>query len=206
MSSPFDPSHYAGVLWGLGNPGPAYFGTRHNLGAMAVSALAEAAEPLSDFRKLARAWRLEDGGKKFLLLVNWVYVNESGAIAEDLLSQGFKPEQVMVLVDDLSLSFGSLRIREGGSSGGHNGLKGIEAALGSNYPRVRMGIGPEGEVASLESENWKEFVLGRFSPEEEKALPEFTKDAGRAARDYFHQGLINSRNTWNRRGLPKTST
>ena len=161
------------VVVGLGNPGREYAMTRHNLGYLVVSELA---------RSLSAKWKLEPRfesihaeaqfeGMKVHLLLPLTYMNESGrAVAKFLSFYKLGAQALTVVVDDLALPFGQERVRLSGSSGGHNGLKSIQAALGTmEYRRLRLGIGPDTGVLK---EEMVDFVLGQFTNEEKKALPE----------------------------------
>lgn len=138
------------LVVGLGNPGPEYELTRHNLGFMLVDLLAE--------RARARVTRKEDqalvgqgalAAVPVLLVKPQTYMNLSGDSVKALaVRHDARPEDVVVAVDDLALPFGRIRVRPGGSAGGHNGLKSIIARLGTQqFPRVRMGIAPDHPVA-----------------------------------------------------------
>ncbi len=204
---------YRKVVLGIGNPGPEYEDTRHNAGFLTVDVLAArhgvAFERLqrksSDGRKLfggrvkAHVARIPYGGSVAardpdrrdpagwaLLVKPLTYVNLSGDVAGPLLrAAGLQPESLFVVVDDLNLPLGRIRVRPAGSSGGHNGLKSIEQALcTSGYPRLRLGIGKSGaseatpsarapsSASSLGSgaEDTVSFVLARFLPEERQVL------------------------------------
>ncbi len=154
------------VILGIGNPGKDYEATRHNIGFMVLDELARrAAAAFGRHKKwdceLAE-WNLPPdlGGDRALLLKPRTYVNRSGQTAQAALAfHKLKPEALLVVVDDLNLPLGTLRLRGEGSSGGHNGLKDIEARLGKAYPRLRIGIGsPGGDQIG--------HVLGRFAPDE----------------------------------------
>lgn len=162
------------LIVGLGNPGPEYAHTRHNLGCMVVAHLAEKEGVQFRFdrdlhAKVARAETLS-----CLLLLPMTYMNRSGiAVRAGLKHFGITPQQCLVVCDDLDLPFGATRIRTEGSSGGHNGLKSIEFYLGTAaYCRLRLGIGrpPEGHDVA-------EYVLEKFSKDECALLPEFIDKA-----------------------------
>ncbi|MCA8941219.1 MAG: aminoacyl-tRNA hydrolase [Planctomycetes bacterium] len=170
---------HARIVLGIGNPGPEYEGTRHNVGFEVLDRLA--ARKGLEFRRLER--RGPDGrklfggkvkaqvaegivgGEKFLLVKPLTYVNLSGDVAAPLLrAVDRSPDRLFVLLDDLNLPLGRLRIRPAGSAGGHNGLKSIEAALMSQaYPRLRLGIGEPDSPTT-------DYVLARFLPGEREVL------------------------------------
>lgn len=193
------------VVLGIGNPGAEYEQTRHNVGFMVLDLLAQRLG--IDFERLER--RADDGsrvfsgkvkakacegrrkGRSFLLVKPQTYVNLSGEVAAPLLRHaGRAPDSLFVIVDDLNLPLGRMRIRPSGSAGGHNGLKSIQQMLGSDaYPRLRLGIGrspadapdPRGPAArrgdseglrstGLHAADWPDFVLAPFLPEEREVL------------------------------------
>ena len=190
---------YSRVVLGIGNPGPDYEDTRHNAGFLVLDRLAERAGVT--FRRLER--RGPDGRRRFggkvkahvallpgdparddgepvgdvLLVKPLTYVNLSGDVAGPLLrAAGLGPESLFVVVDDLNLPLGRIRVRPAGSSGGHNGLKSIEQTLcTSEYPRLRLGIGEPSEgdhnvSQSAALTDTVDFVLARFLPEERLVL------------------------------------
>jgi PTH1 family peptidyl-tRNA hydrolase len=157
------------LIAGLGNPGKAYEGTRHNVGFRVVQLLAEKNGLLFKPRLDLAKGNLAEGrvaGKQVLLLQPLTYMNSSGCSVR-LCADYFKVPhgRLLIVVDDVALPFGQLRFRMAGSSGGHNGLKSVEEHLGTqNYPRLRIGIGkdPEQELSG--------YVLGSFTAEEKRQL------------------------------------
>ncbi|MDE3056268.1 MAG: aminoacyl-tRNA hydrolase [Verrucomicrobiota bacterium] len=173
------------LIVGLGNPGSEYEGTRHNFGSLVVTRLAEK-HGLSFQSK--RKWRGrgavgEIESEQVLLLQPATFMNESGlSVAAALREEELTPSELLVVVDDVELPLGKLRMRTEGASGGHNGLKSVEAYLGTReYVRLRLGVGRGGEDLA-------EYVLGRFSSEEQKALPEVVEKAVRAIEIWIEQG------------------
>ncbi len=166
----------ARVIVGLGNPGKAYEGTRHNLGALVVEHLAR--ERRLSFKSVrgcpAVAAEGRDVDGRFFLLRPTTFMNHSGAAVGGFLRpRGLSPSRALIVCDDWSLPFGRLRIRARGSAGGHNGLKSVISVLRTqDFPRLRLGIGTPG-VEDLEGDERVAFVLGRFSPEERRRLPDF---------------------------------
>ncbi|MCH9625994.1 MAG: Peptidyl-tRNA hydrolase [Chlamydiales bacterium] len=168
----------ATLIVGLGNPGTKYERTRHNLGFMVLRAFAS--ELGLTFK---REWKLKGkmahgalGDSKVHLLMPSTYMNLSGqAVQKAAHFYKVHPSRVLVVVDDIYIKFGSMRIRPKGSAGGHNGLKSIEACLGTlDYPRLRMGVGPQdgrdlpdGRERLLEG-----FVLANFTAVEQQELPQ----------------------------------
>ncbi|MBP3592604.1 MAG: aminoacyl-tRNA hydrolase [Clostridia bacterium] len=168
------------LIAGLGNPGKEYERTRHNAGFVAVDAIAESLGVKIDrakFRALIAEVSL--GGKRGLLMKPQTFMNLSGAaIAEAASFYKIPPERVLVLVDDISLAPGQMRIRRKGSAGGHNGLKSIIAELGSQeFPRIKLGVGqkpsPDHDLV-----NW---VLGKLPEEDNKAFLSILDDVAASA-------------------------
>ena len=155
---------------GLGNPGPEYAATRHNAGFWLADALV-AHWGFPPFRRGERA-RFTEGevdGVPVRILKPTTYMNSSGAALASLRANpAFNPARdLLILVDDFQIPCGTFRLRGEGSSGGHNGLKSIEAALQSQaYPRLRIGVGPLPEGVS----DWSEYVLAPFEPEQREQV------------------------------------
>ncbi|MEZ6196494.1 MAG: aminoacyl-tRNA hydrolase [Planctomycetota bacterium] len=152
------------LVLGIGNPGHRYARTRHNVGFRVVDAWA-ASRGLA-FRKVDELALEASEGDRVTLVKPLTYVNRSGRVARTRLDRlGLGPEDMLVVVDDVHLPFGRLRLKPRGSSGGHNGLKDVTAALGTDdWPRLRIGVGgPEGT-------DLVEHVLGPFGPEEERDI------------------------------------
>lgn len=179
----------------LGNIGPEYAGTRHNAGFMVGEALArEAGEPFKSCRygdmAVVRVKNCE-----LMLLKPSTYMNLSGVAVRFWMNKEKLPlGNLLVVVDDISLPFGHIRIRERGSDAGHNGLKNIAEQLGTqDYARLKFGVGNDfprgGQI---------DFVLGRFPAEEEKALPEKLGKAGEAVKAYCLSGAAFAMNHYNK--------
>lgn len=156
------------LIVGLGNPGPEYVATRHNAGFMVVDRLARRHAAGADramFHGLVMDGQV--AGARCLLLKPMTYMNRSGqSVGEAVGFYKLDPAaDVLVVVDDVALPAGRIRLRAGGSAGGHNGLTDIERALGTReYPRLRIGIDSPGRVPQ------RDYVLGRFSPDQVKLL------------------------------------
>lgn len=150
------------LIVGLGNPGPTYQYTRHNVGFMAVQAIAHRhnfSDPVEKFHGLLREGRI--AGQKIALFQPMTFMNRSG-IPLGELTRFYKiaPEEVVVLYDELDLPLGKIRVKQGGGNNGHNGLKSIDAHFGIPYHRVRIGISrPQGD-------NVTGHVLGNFTSDE----------------------------------------
>jgi peptidyl-tRNA hydrolase, PTH1 family len=181
---------------GLGNPGERYRRTRHNVGFMVVDALMARAGAgrghEQDLAHVASA-RLGDD-ERFLLVKPLTFMNRSGAAVERVLSaHAGTPQDLLVVVDDVALELGRLRVRERGSHGGHNGLRSIIDALGSEeFPRVRVGIRkgePSGDLA--------DYVLDAFPPEDVLVVQEVVERAADAVECALRQGTGSAMNRFN---------
>ena len=162
------------LVVGLGNPGPKYAGTRHNVGFMALEKLLGDAG--GGFRFQAKLHglvaELGEGPARLRLLMPQTYMNDSGRSIRAALDWfGFSPEELLVVVDDMDLPLGRLRLRLSGSAGGHNGLRSTISHLGSQeFARLRIGIGAPAENPAERKQRTVGHVLGRFSPAEQPAL------------------------------------
>lgn len=181
---------------GLGNPGKQYEMTRHNLGKMAVAALAARRGAL--FKRqpkhlLEVATSLHDESVCFYLLPT-TYMNCSGqAVASFVRYKKVSLSRLLVLVDDVSLPFATLRLRERGSAGGHNGLRSLTDCLGSaDYPRLRLGVGSPSAGVDL-----SDYVLGSFSNEESQQLPSFILKVHEAIEAVITEGMSGAMNKMN---------
>ena len=163
------------IVAGLGNPGSKYEGTRHNAGFMALDAIAEKANaPVDRLKFKGLTGRATVGGKSVLLLKPSTFMNLSGeSLREAMAFYHVPPEKTILLFDDISLLPGKIRIRSKGSAGGHNGVKNIIYLSGKDtFPRVKLGVGhkpPEWDLA--------DWVLGRFSEEDQKRMEEAVQNA-----------------------------
>ena len=156
------------LIAGLGNPGSKYENTRHNIGFMLIDLLKDSNyKDVSSAKFQGEVFKFND----IILLKPTTFMNLSGQSVK-AVKDFYKPDRIIVIHDDLDLSFGTVKFKKGGSSGGHNGIKSIDNLIGNDYERVRVGIGHLGDA--------KNFVLGEFSDEEKKALDEilsYTKNA-----------------------------
>ncbi|MBR7119680.1 MAG: aminoacyl-tRNA hydrolase [Lentisphaeria bacterium] len=184
------------LVVGLGNPGREYESTRHNVGFMVVNKLL-AGFPAGRFEESSSAEsRLFTGrlrGKELALQMPQTYMNLSGkAVALYARRNQIKPEEILVISDDLDLPLGRIRLRAGGSDGGHNGLKSIIAELGSaSFKRLRIGIGHQ------ESGTTADYVLGSFSTEETPVLNEVLERAAEAVNCVLSAGMSCAMNKYN---------
>lgn len=186
------------IIVGLGNPGSEYETTRHNVGFEVIDSLAS---------KLNVHWRGERsgynaaegalGGRRFLLVKPLTYMNNSGmAVAEVANLHRVPPSDLLVIVDDFQLPLGILRMRPGGSDGGHNGLYSIQAALGtSEYPRLRCGIA--GATLPARKSDLAMYVLSPFEKEEKEIVKRMITVAAEVAMEILRKGIdgVESRQT-----------
>jgi PTH1 family peptidyl-tRNA hydrolase len=188
------------LVVGLGNPGKEYCATRHNIGFEAVDAFAVRIGWLSspaEFDRTARqkfealtldgVMPLSGGGtEKVLLLKPVTFMNLSGRSVQAALAfYQLEPKDLLIVLDDVALPCGRLRLRAGGSSGGHNGLKDVERALGtSQYPRLRIGVDPPPPRVPQ-----REYVLGRFSPDQRKLIDSAIARATGAIATWVERGM-----------------
>lgn len=184
------------LVVGLGNPEAEYGGSRHNVGADAVRALADAHGATWSRNKRIRCeeTQVRLGGRRAMLVVPSAYMNESGGPVQAAVSWFDVPvEQVVVVHDELDLDVGQLRVKRGGSHAGHNGLRDVERALGSReYLRVRIGIGrPPGRTAG------RDHVLRRFPPKERELVDVVVREAADAVESLVTAGLQSTQNAFN---------
>lgn len=184
------------LVVGLGNPGPEYEGTRHNAGWMALDSLARQLG-VTGSRAIYDGLLAERGG--LWLLKPLTYMNRSGcSAAAAVTAAGLDLKDLLVLVDDLNLPLGTLRLRPGGSSGGHKGLESlIEHLGGDGFPRLRIGIGPRPEDVG----NY-DFVLSEFAEHELPAARQMADRAAATARCWISQGIEQAMNQFNGPPLP----
>lgn len=183
------------LVVGLGNPGEAYANTRHNIGFVVIDALADACSAPAfgkKFRSLASNGT--QGTEKFLLLKPQTYMNVSGeAVQEAAAYYRIAPPQIIVVHDEMDLPFGQIRVKIGGGNAGHNGLASLTQMLGTNdYVRLRFGIGRSAVIPA------RDYVLGRFSSEENEALPAMITRAVAAVLDIGKDGPQKAMNIYNR--------
>lgn len=187
------PTHMKYLIVGLGNIGTKYDNTRHNIGFDVVDALAKAQDVEFSTEKLGDIAEFRHKGRSFTLLKPSTYMNLSGkAINYWLQKLKITPQNLMVIVDDMHIPFGKLRVRGKGSDGGHNGLKNIQEFIGSKYPRLRFGIGndfPKGRQI--------DFVLGEWSNEEQDQLPELIEAAQKIIISFATIGLERTMSSFN---------
>lgn len=173
------------LVVGLGNPGKEYTNTRHNLGYMVIQCLSDQYDVELKNKQFGRIGRtlLQDTQVYFLLPTT--YMNDSGKAVQFYKElYQIKLQNILVIVDDLALPFGTMRLRMNGSSAGHNGLKSISNHLHTQeYPRLRVGIGTD-----IEMMDKAEFVLAPFMQKEQKYLPTIVESASCVAKSYIVEG------------------
>lgn len=184
------------VITGLGNPGPEYAGTRHNIGFQALEALAGTFDAAFAPGRYADTAHFRHKGRTFILLKPQTYMNLSGKAVRYWLDQErLAPEQLLVVTDDLALPFGKVRLRASGGAGGHNGLASIIELLGTEgFPRLRIGIGSD-----FSRGRQSDYVLGRWSEQEQEELPERLELAGKAVLQFGLLGIAGAMNHFNKR-------
>jgi peptidyl-tRNA hydrolase, PTH1 family len=164
------------VFVGLGNPGSSYVGNRHNIGFMAVQAIAKR-HGITPWRRRFQGVAVEGSiaGEKLLLLLPGTYMNESGrAVGEAANFYKLEPAQVVVFHDEVELPLGKIRLKLGGGNAGHNGLRSISEHIGNDYRRVRFGVGHPGHKDLMQN-----YVLQDFAKSERpvvEALCDFVAD------------------------------
>jgi PTH1 family peptidyl-tRNA hydrolase len=149
---------------GLGNPGPEYAENRHNIGFMAVQAIARRHD-IKPWRRKFQGVAVEGliAGERVLLLLPGTYMNESGrAVQEAAKFYKLEPGQVVVFHDEAELSPGKVRVKKGGGNAGHNGLRSISEHIGNDYQRVRLGIGHPGDKNVMEAYVLQNFAKGEW--------------------------------------------
>ena len=182
------------LIVGLGNIGEEYAGTRHNIGFMMLDAFADALNATWADKRYGFVAKCRVKNAEMVLLKPTTYMNLSGNAVRYWLQQEKIPvENMLVLVDDLNLPFGTIRIRKQGSNGGHNGLGNIQSVLGTeNYARVRFGIGNNFSRGAQCN-----FVLGKWTDEELQLLPERLKVTSEIIPSFCLQGIDRTMNLYN---------
>ena len=189
------------LIVGLGNPGAQYTWTRHNAGFLAVDSLCKRHQGTWHRSETSRAMvsKIRINETDCSLLLPQTFMNNSGLSVKKLVDrQGLALEDILVICDDLSLPFGKLRVRASGSAGGHNGLKSMIQELGSNgFARLRMGIdaAPAAEMV--------DYVLSKFTPAEQKAMPDFINHALDCVTCWVTEGAETAMNRFNQTSKPE---
>lgn len=193
-TEPRDPNMKRFLIACLGNIGPEYVGTRHNAGFMVADTLAEEAGVRFESKRYGDMAVVRVKNCELMVLKPSTFMNLSGVAVRYWMNHEKLPlENLLVVVDDLALPFGTIRLRKSGSDAGHNGLKNIADQLGTQaYARLRFGVGndfPKGGQI--------DFVLGRFPEEEQRQLPDVLKRAADAVKTYCLAGPDMAMNRFN---------
>jgi len=186
------------IIVGLGNPGEEYRKTRHNIGWRVIESLAkrhDAPPPKRKYRSYVQTVRL--GRRNVLLMRPRTFMNLSGrAVAAAVAATQIRPDELMVVSDDVHLDVGRIRIRKRGSPGGHNGLASIAEHLGTqDWPRMRIGIGQPRNAAEK-----KDYVLSEPTEEESVVLKQAIEDAADALEMWAAKGIEQCMNNFNTKG------
>ena len=186
------------LIAGLGNIGSEYAETRHNIGFKVLDALAAASNAVFRTERYGDVAEMRFKGRTFLLLKPSTYMNNSGnAVRYWLRKEKVEPAELLVVLDDLALPLGTIRMRAKGNDGGHNGLKSIDACIGTNaYPRLRCGIGHD-----FRQGQQVDYVLGEWLPEEKETLRSVIGMASEAVLSFGTQGVERTMNPCNKKGV-----
>ncbi|HUY85198.1 MAG TPA: aminoacyl-tRNA hydrolase [Candidatus Dormibacteraeota bacterium] len=179
------------LLVGLGNPGKEYDLTRHNVGFLCIDEFVSRTEEMEDWLQKKDLKCLVSSGRvgdaRVITIKPTTFMNLSGEAVRAVMNfYKVNPEYVAVIHDELDIDFGQIRLRVGGSSAGHNGIKSVTAAIGEDYGRVRVGVGPKRPDA-IKSED---FVLQKFSAEEQTQLPNLTREVSAIISEYVYGGEL----------------
>jgi PTH1 family peptidyl-tRNA hydrolase len=182
------------LIIGLGNPGYKYEETRHNIGFKVVEAFAKECDTSFEVKKLGELAQAKYKGRQILLLKPNTFMNLSGkAVNYWMQTEKIPLENILVITDDLALPFGKLRMKGKGSSGGHNGLKDIQAVLNSTeYARLRFGVGDEFKPGQQ-----VDYVLGEWNAHEKETLEDRIKTATEFIKGFSTIGLGLTMTNWN---------
>ena len=188
------------LIVGLGNIGYEYEGTRHNIGFTVLDAFSKASNTVFADKRYGFVAETLCRGRKLILLKPSTYMNLSGNAVRYWMQQEKIPlENVLIIVDDLALPVGALRLKGQGSDGGHNGLKHIATILGTtNYARLRFGIGND-----FSKGRQVDFVLGTFDSEEQKIVDAQAETVGEIIKSFCFAGLARTMNQFNKKGVGK---
>ena len=186
------------LIAGLGNIGSEYAETRHNIGFKVLDALAAASNAVFRTERYGDVAEMRFKGRTFLLLKPSTYMNNSGnAVRYWLRKEKVEPAELLVVLDDLALPLGTIRMRAKGNDGGHNGLKSIDACIGTNaYPRLRCGIGHD-----FRQGQQVDYVLGEWLPEEKETLRSVIGMASEAVLSFGTQGVERTMNLFTKKGV-----
>lgn len=185
------------LIVGLGNPGAEYAKTRHNIGYMVLDAFAKASNTVFEDKRYGYVAETSIKGRKLFLLKPTTYMNLSGnAVRYWLNKENIDEKRLLVVVDDVALPLGGLRLKGSGSNGGHNGLGHIQQLIGQQYARLRVGIG--NDFARGSQIDW---VLGEFTEEEREVLLPQIDTCGDIIKSFVLAGIDITMNQYNKRHL-----
>ncbi len=175
------------LLVGLGNPGKKYEATRHNIGFICIDEFVDKTEEMDkwiekkDLKCLLSTGRI--GQNRVIAIKPTTYMNLSGDAVRAVMNfYKIHPDNIAVIHDELDIDFGQIRLRKGGSSAGHNGIKSVTGAIGEDYARIRIGVGPK-KPLKMKSED---FVLQNFSPEQQVQLPNLKREVLAIISEYLY--------------------
>lgn len=179
------------LIAGLGNPGNAYTLTRHNAGFMVVDHFVEKTDEMEDWINKKDLKCLLSGGRlgesRVIAMKPTTFMNLSGEAVSAVISfYKINPKNILVVHDDLDVDFGQLRLRVGGSDAGNNGIKSVIQYIGEDFGRIRVGIGPK-NPPQIPSED---FVLQKFSKEEQEQLPNMKQEAIAVITEFIYGGIL----------------
>lgn len=182
------------LVVGLGNIGPEYSKTRHNMGFMVLDAWSQASNTAFNTMRYGDVAEIHLKGRTVYLLKPSTYMNLSGnAVRYYLQKLPIPTDRLLVICDDINLPFGKLRMRKNGSDGGHNGLKNIAECLETeNYARIRMGVGHEFSTGAQ-----ADYVLGNLSEEEMKEMTSLSEKVIQGVKDWIFVGADRAMNVLN---------
>ena len=188
------------LVVGLGNIGPEYARTRHNMGFMVLDAWSQASNAVFSTQRYGDVASLSVKGRNIYLLKPSTYMNLSGnAVRYWLQKLPVTEERLIVICDDINLPFGTLRMRKNGSDGGHNGLKNIAETIGTTgYARIRMGVGHDFSQGAQ-----VDYVLGNLSEEEQQQMPQLCKSVIQGVIDWIFVGADRAMNVLNTKKAQK---
>ena len=195
FSSKSDMNKY--LILGIGNIGPEYENTRHNIGFDVLDKLAAELKVSFDTVKLAFRAETKYKGKKLILIKPNNYVNNSGkSLSYWMKKEKVDKNNILVICDDLNLFLGNIKIKSKGNSGGHNGLKNVEQSIGnSNYTRIRIGISNNKNVSMTD------YVLAKWPEEEQSMIPLLTNKSIEIIFSFLQTGLERTMNFYNKKNF-----
>jgi len=183
------------LIVGLGNPGPEYHETRHNAGWMVIDAFAKSQDAAFEDKRFGFLAQTSVRGRKLFLLKPTTFMNLSGnAVRYWLEKENIPNEHLLVIVDDVALPQGKMRLKPSGSNGGHNGLGHIQQLIGQNYARLRVGIGNDYARGQQ-----VDYVIGKFTDEEKKTLEPVITTSAEIIKSFVLAGIDITMNQYNKK-------